>query len=61
MKAELERIIEAIELAKLRVVNFKNRVARDPVRLDDAEDAEMALGWALKRVKKLVESVENEM
>ena len=58
MKAELERIIDAIELAKYRVANLKPRIANDPVKIDALDDAELALGWAIKKVKKVAEPEE---
>jgi hypothetical protein len=55
MKEDLETIAKAIELARLRLVNLKEKCPDDAEKQNAIDDAEQGLGWVAKRLRKLEE------
>ena len=55
MTHELEAIIEKLQEAKAHVLDLKARQISDPDHAESVEDVELALEWAIKKLRGINE------
>ena len=60
MKADLEGIIAQLEKAKSHVLELKDRHVRDAEAAEAVEDVELAINWAVKKLRALSDGTDGK-
>jgi len=53
MKAKLQSVIQIVQTAQTEVLDIKKNFPLDNHQVNEIDDVELALGWALKKLERL--------
>jgi hypothetical protein len=60
MREQLNVTILAVLAAKHEIARLKQKLASDDTRLEPVDDAELAVGWIIKRLREFEQSSDEE-
>src|SRR5205085_839504 len=59
MKGEIEQLVEMVRLTRLRVIGLKELRRNNHIATDALDDADMALGWTIRRLELVRDTLES--